>query len=179
MATFPKLKTNAIAQYPVSRREQFQNQTVRFVDGSEQRYRDSAGARMQWEIQLSDLDEGELSAVEEFFLRSEEHTSELQSLRHLHFCSTRRSSDLSEQRYRDSAGARMQWEIQLSDLDEGELSAVEEFFLASQGAFGSFSFTDPWDGHVYDNCSVAADELALVTAGEMRGSTKLTLVRNI
>ena len=118
MATFPKLKTNAIAQYPVSRREQFQNQTVRFVD-------------------------------------------------------------CSEQRYRDSAGARMQWEIQLSDLDEGELAAVEEFFLASQGAFGSFSFTDPWDGHVYDNCSVAADELALVTAGEMRGSTKLTVVRNI
>ena len=118
MATFPKLKTNAIAQYPVSRREQFQNQTVRFVDGSEQRYRDSAGARMQWEIQLS-------------------------------------------------------------DLDEGELAAVEEFFLASQGAFGSFTFTDPWDGQVYDNCSVAADELTLASVAEMRGSTKLTIVRNI
>ena len=118
MATFPKLKTNAIAQYPVSRREQFQNQTVRFVDGSEQRYRDSAGARLEWEIQLS-------------------------------------------------------------QLDEGELAAIEEFFLARQGAFGSFCFTDPWDGHVYDDCSVAADELALVTEGEMRGSTKLTVVRNI
>ena len=118
MATFPKLKTNAIAQYPVSRREQFQNQTVRFVDGSEQRYRDSGGARMQWEIQFS-------------------------------------------------------------DLDEGELAAIEEFFLASQGAFGSFSFTDPCDGHVYDNCSVSADTLTLLTEGEMRGSTKLTVVRNI
>ena len=52
-----------------------------------------------------------------------------------------------EQRYRDSAGARLEWEIQLSELDEGELAAIEEFFLANQGAFGSFSFTDPWDGH--------------------------------
>ena len=118
MATFPKLKTNAIAQYPVARHEQFQNQTVRFVDGSEQRYRDSAGARLAWEIQFS-------------------------------------------------------------ELDEGELAAIEEFFLARQGAFGSFCFTDPWDGHVYDDCSVAADELALVTEGEMRGRTKLTVVRNI
>ena len=118
MATFPKLKTNAIAQYPVARREQFQNQTVRFVDGSEQRYRDSAGARLGWEIQLS-------------------------------------------------------------QLDEGELAAIEEFFLARQGAFGSFSFTDPWDGHVYDNCSVVADELTLVAVAEMRGGTKLTVVQNI
>ena len=53
MATFPKLKTSAVAQYPLARREQFQNQTVRFVDGREQRYRDSAGARLEWDIQLS------------------------------------------------------------------------------------------------------------------------------
>jgi phage-related protein len=118
MATFPKLKTNAIAQYPVARRAQFQNQTVRFVDGSEQRYRDSAGARLEWDIQLS-------------------------------------------------------------ELDEAELAAIEEFFLASQGTFGSFSFMDPWDGQVYDNCSVAADDLAFLTVAEMRGSAKFTVVRNI
>ncbi len=118
MATFPKLKTNAIAQYPLGRREQFQNQTVRFVDGSDQRFRDSGGARLEWDIQLS-------------------------------------------------------------QLDEGELAAIEEFFLASQGAFDSFSFTDPSDGTVYDNCSVGADNLTLLTTGEMRGSTKLTVVRNI
>ena len=118
MATFPRLKTNAIAQYPVARRVQYQNLTVRFVDGSEQRYRDSGAARMRWDIQLS-------------------------------------------------------------ELDEGELAAIEEFFLMSQGAFGSFSFTDPWDGHVYDNCSVGADALTLLSEGEMRASTKLTVVRNI
>jgi len=118
MASFPKLKTNAIAQYPVARRERFQNQTVRFVDGGEQRYRDSAGARLEWDIQLS-------------------------------------------------------------LLDEGELAAIEEFFLANQGAFGSFSFTDPWDAQVYDNCRVSADVLTLLSVAEMRGSAKLTVVRNI
>jgi len=106
------------AQYPSARREQYQNQTVRFVDGSEQRFRDCGGARVQWDIQFS-------------------------------------------------------------ELDEGELAAIEEFFLASQGAFDSFTFTDPWDGQVYDNCSASADVLTLLTEGEMRGSTKLTVVRNI
>ena len=118
MATFPELKTTAIAQYPLARREQFQNQTVRFVDGREQRYRDSAGARLEWDIQLS-------------------------------------------------------------QLDEGELAAIEEFFLENQGKFGHFSFTDPSDGKVYENCSMAMDGLELVTAAEMRGSTRLTVVRNI
>jgi phage-related protein len=117
MANFPKLKTSAITQYPLSRRLQFRNQTVRFVDGSSQRYRDSAGARLQWDIQLT-------------------------------------------------------------ELDEGELAAVEEFFLAREGAFGNFSFTDPWDGHVYDDCSVADDDLALVAVAELRGSTRLSIVRN-
>jgi hypothetical protein len=118
MATFPKLKTNAIAQYPLGRRELFRNQTVRFVDGSDQRFRDSGGARLEWDIQLN-------------------------------------------------------------QLDEGELAEIEEFFLTMQGAFGSFSFTDPSDGMVYDNCSVGTDTLTLLTMGEIRGSTKLTVVRNI
>jgi len=117
MATFPRLRTNAVVQYPITRRQQFQNQTVRFVDGSDQRYRDSAGAHLEWDIQLS-------------------------------------------------------------VLDDGELSALEEFFLAAQGSFGAFSFTDPWDGRSYDNCSLAADEMVLTTVAEMRGGTKLTIVSN-
>ena len=117
MATFPQLKTGAVAQYPIIRMARFQNQTVQFVGGTDQRYRDAGSVKQQWQIRLS-------------------------------------------------------------DLDEGELAAIEEFFLGNQGAFGNFSFTDPWDGHEYDNCSVAADELTMVTAAEMRGSTKLTVVRN-
>jgi hypothetical protein len=45
----------------------FQNQALRFVDGAEQRYRDSSGAIHEWEILLEQLDEGEMGALEAFF----------------------------------------------------------------------------------------------------------------
>ena len=117
MPTFPQLKTGAVAQYPIARHEQFRNQTVRFIDGTDQRYRDSGAARQRWDIQFS-------------------------------------------------------------GLDESELAAIEEFFLANQGAFGSFAFADPWDGHVYDDCSLELEELVVTTVAEMRGLTQLTVVRN-
>src|ERR1022692_179093 len=71
MATFPKLKTNAVAQYPANRVLRFQNQTLRFVDGTEQRYRDSAGPLHRWEIHLNQLDEGEMAALETFLAANE------------------------------------------------------------------------------------------------------------
>jgi hypothetical protein len=71
MATFPELKTGAMAQYPAQRRLQFQNQALRFLDGSEQRYQDSASVLHQWVIQLSQLDEGEMAAIENFFLANQ------------------------------------------------------------------------------------------------------------
>ncbi len=117
MATFPKLKTSAVAQYPATKALRFQNQTLRFVDGVEQRYRDSAGP--------------------------------------LHG-----------------------WEIRLEELDEGEMAEVEQFFLENQGQFGSFAFTDPWDGRGYANCSLASDELALRAVAEMRGTTSLIVREN-
>ena len=66
MLTFPRLKTGAVAQYPATQSLRFQNQTVRFVDGTEQRYRDSASPLHRWEIRLDQLDDGELAAVEQF-----------------------------------------------------------------------------------------------------------------
>jgi hypothetical protein len=115
--TFPKLKSNAVAQYPFGRQQSYQNQTVAFVDGTDQRYRDSGGPQVKWSIQLD-------------------------------------------------------------ELDETELASLEEFFLANQGAFGVFSFVDPSDGQQYDNCSLSSDALALLSIAEMRGSTKLTVIRN-
>jgi hypothetical protein len=67
MATFPQLKTGAVVQYPATKSLRFQNQTVRFLDGSEQRYRDAAGPLHRWEIQLSELDESEIAAFAQFF----------------------------------------------------------------------------------------------------------------
>ena len=117
MATFPQLKTGAALQYPATKVLRFQNQTIRFLDGSEQRYRDAAGA--------------------------------------LH-----------------------QWRIQLSDLDESEMAAVEQFFEDNQGRLGSFAFTDPWDGTLYANCSIASDDLVLSSMAEMRGAASLTVIEN-
>ena len=67
MASFPKLKTNAVMQYPATRSIQYRNQALRFVDGTEQRYRDCAGALRQWAIRLAELDEAEMAALEKFF----------------------------------------------------------------------------------------------------------------
>ena len=67
MASFPHLKTKAVAQYPSTKTIQFQNQVLRFVDGGEQRYRDSAAPLHRWVIRLNELDEGEMAAVEGFF----------------------------------------------------------------------------------------------------------------
>jgi hypothetical protein len=117
MAAFPQLKTNAVAQYPATKSLRRQNQALRFLDGSEQRYRDCAGPLRRWEIRLE-------------------------------------------------------------ALDESEMAAIERFFAASQGRFGSFAFTDPWDGQVYANCSLESDEVELLATGEMQGSTWLTVVEN-
>jgi len=117
MSAFPQLKTGAVAQYPANRKVRFQNQVLRFVDGTQQRYRD---------------------------------------------CST----------------FVREWDIRLDQLDEGEMAAIDEFFAQNQGRFGSFEFTDPWDGLVYANCSFAKDDLDLGCIAEMRGTVSLTIVEN-
>jgi hypothetical protein len=71
MANFPKLKTEAVAQYPAGKGVAFRNQTVRFVDGREQRYRDSAGMLRRWVIRLDRLDESEAAEFELFFQESQ------------------------------------------------------------------------------------------------------------
>lgn len=67
MAQFPKLKTGAVAQYPSSKAHLFSTEVRRFVDGSEQRYRDFRGTRKRWILLLSQLDETELGEVVQFF----------------------------------------------------------------------------------------------------------------
>jgi phage-related protein len=117
MASFPTLKSSAVTQYPATRVIAFQNQVVRFVDGTEQRYRDCAGP--------------------------------------LH-----------------------QWAIRLSQLDETEMAAIEQFLQSNQGSFGNFSFTDPWDSHTYTNCSFASDSMDLTSVEEMCGNTSVIVKEN-
>jgi hypothetical protein len=71
MATFPPLQTTAVAQYPAGKSLRFQNQIVRFLDGNEQRYRDSAGPLHRWVIRLDQLNETEMAAIENFFFSNQ------------------------------------------------------------------------------------------------------------
>jgi len=71
MATFPRLKTNAVAQYPATRALRYQNQTVRFLDGTDQRYRDASGPLHRWTIRLDAVDECEMAEIEGFFLSNQ------------------------------------------------------------------------------------------------------------
>jgi len=86
--------------------------------------------------------------------------------------------DGTEQRYRDYPALLHRWVIQLDLLDESELAAYDQFFVSNQGSFGSFSFTDPWDGTVYPNCSLAKDTFGFEVRGEMRGKTTVTVCEN-
>src|SRR5580658_10076854 len=63
MATFPILKTGAVAQYPLGRGVRFSTQAVRFMDGSQQKFRLIGVGLRRWTLKLDLLDEQELGAV--------------------------------------------------------------------------------------------------------------------
>lgn len=86
--------------------------------------------------------------------------------------------DGTEQRFRDNPTVLHRWTIQLALLDESELATLDQFFVSNQGRFGSFSFTDPWDGTVYPNCSLSADTFNFQLQGEMRGKATVVVCEN-
>lgn len=67
MASFPALKTGAVAQYPSDRTTRFSTQVLRFLDGGEQRFRVFGAPLKKWLIRLELLDDQELAGLEEFF----------------------------------------------------------------------------------------------------------------
>jgi hypothetical protein len=67
MSTFPRLKTGAIAQYPAGRSAAYATDVFRFLDGSQQTYRQRGGAAKRWVIELSLLDDTELAEISDFF----------------------------------------------------------------------------------------------------------------
>ena len=117
MASFPALKTGAVAQYPSDRTRQFATQVYRFVDRSEQRF-PQYGPTLR------------------------------------------------------------RWAIRLGLLDEKELTDLEGFFLSVGGRSGQFSFTDPWDGTVYANCSFANDVFTAGFQGPGRSSAAVIVKEN-
>jgi len=60
---FPTLKTGAAAQYPLDYGVRFSTQAVRFMDGSQQRFRLYGTGLRRWTLKLDMLDEQELGEV--------------------------------------------------------------------------------------------------------------------
>src|SRR5258708_12868001 len=67
MNVFPVLKTGAVMQYPAERWPSYSTQTVRFLDGTEQRFGDYATPLHRWVIRLAALDETEMHQLRKFF----------------------------------------------------------------------------------------------------------------
>jgi phage-related protein len=65
-AQYPVLKTGAVAQYPLQSTTRFNTTVLRYLDGSEQRFRAGGNALMAWEIWVQKLDEKELSDINAF-----------------------------------------------------------------------------------------------------------------
>lgn len=86
--------------------------------------------------------------------------------------------DGTEQRFREYARPLRLWEIHLELLDESEMARLEDFFESQQGRLGNFSFTDPWDGTVHEDCSLDSDSLALDFQDVMRGQATLIVKEN-
>ena len=86
--------------------------------------------------------------------------------------------DGTEQRSRNWPGPAKRWTIDLSVLDDGEARNIEEFFVSQSGAYSAFSFTDPWSGITYVNCSFAEDTLAMTLEAQDRTTLRLTVVEN-
>jgi len=68
MSSFPTLKTGSALQYPATKSIQYRTQVFRFLDGTEQRYRDFGAPIRHWAIQLDLLDETELASFGQFFI---------------------------------------------------------------------------------------------------------------
>jgi len=67
MSGFPRLKTGAVLQYPAQKETRFSTVVVRYIDGSEQRFRVYASPLHRWMIRLDLLDESELHQIRDFF----------------------------------------------------------------------------------------------------------------
>jgi hypothetical protein len=71
MSTFPLLKSGAVSQYPTTVTQAQPVQVIRFVDGTDQRFLSQGSIRREWQIDLTQLDEAEIYALEQFFVEQQ------------------------------------------------------------------------------------------------------------
>ena len=86
--------------------------------------------------------------------------------------------DGTEQRFPGYGAGLKRWTLRLDLLDDAELHTVGEFLSAQGGRAGTFSFTDPFDGMTYANCSFEQDEIALEHVSAGRGRVAVAIKEN-
>lgn len=67
MLTFPVLNSGAVAQYPMPISYVSPVETIRFIDGTDQRFVTRGMTLRTWRIELSFLNEDEINSLEQFF----------------------------------------------------------------------------------------------------------------
>jgi hypothetical protein len=67
MAIFPRLTTNAVAQYPLTTHDVYSTRISRFADGAEQRFREFGAPAREWLIRLDKLSATEVEAIDRFY----------------------------------------------------------------------------------------------------------------
>jgi hypothetical protein len=84
--------------------------------------------------------------------------------------------DGGEQRFRKRGLGERRWLVRLTQLDEGELAALDAFFQAVQGPGGEFAFEDPRTGVLYPRCRLEREEMVAREAGRQEGAVEIEIV---
>jgi hypothetical protein len=84
--------------------------------------------------------------------------------------------DGSDQRYLTQGKMLRRWQIRLDLLDETEIAQIETFFMAQQGDFSTFVFSDPISGSLVPNCRLAAPGLVSAYVGVDVSAVSLVVV---
>ena len=86
--------------------------------------------------------------------------------------------DGGEQRFAGFGAPLKRWLIRLQLLDETELVGIEDFFVEHAGQAVTFTFTDPWDGTMYTNCSFEGDTMTADYRESGDGRTSIVVKEN-
>lgn len=84
--------------------------------------------------------------------------------------------DGTDQRYQSQGKILRQWEIQLDLLNDEEIAQLEAFFTEANGAYGLFTFPDPFSGDAVQNCRFATDGMEVVNAGVNLSATSMWVI---
>jgi hypothetical protein len=88
--------------------------------------------------------------------------------------------NFARQAYRDLAAPKKTWTIALNLLDASEIATLKAFFEEQQGQYGTFAFTDPWDGTTHTTCSFSGDLFDHTQQGsEVLNATTLTIYEHV